>query len=306
MAKEPHTLVKTHKVRSFFSALLSILGAYLIISSIGFIWLDQTLTNTNTYVSTVSPLITKAPVQIYISQEVTSAILNNSPTQDLASSLLPSSANIENLSNAQLEDLLRPIIESDISGIIQSQSFVTLWHNTNQQAHASLIDQLNNNSSQISLDLNPAVAGLVDELNNSKLSALAVHINVNPNTGNLTIKNKNISLVHRYFGLYKASGYVVVAVALVILALAVFLSAKRLRLIFRILLWTGIVALLEAAVLIIPYFVTIKSANIVTQNAAKAVIEAVLKNLLVADLIIGVACVLIGIMGMVYLRLKRK
>lgn len=306
MAKEIHTKVKTHKVRSFFSAVLALLGIYLIISSIGFIWLDQTLTNTNTYVATVSPLITKPAVQTYISQEVTTAILKNSPTQDLASSLLPQTTDVTNLSTQQLQDLLRPVIESDITGIIQSQSFATLWQNTNQTAHASLVNQLNGGSGAINLDLSPAVTGLINDLNNSKLSALAVHIKVTPDTGKLTIKNKNISVVHQYFGLYKASAYLILVIAIAVLGLSVYLSSKRRRLVFRILLWTGIVALLEAVVLMIPYYVTLKGTNQVTENAAKAVIEAVFKNLLVADLIIGTVCVLAGVIGMVYSHLKLK
>src|SRR5580692_4876547 len=127
MPKEQHTVVKTHKVRSFFSAVCAIAGIYLVLSSISVIWLNRTLTNTPTYVDTVAPLVTKPAIQKYISQEVTTAILNNSPTQNLASALLPASEAAANLSTTQLNNLMRPIIEADAIKIVQSPSFVSLW-----------------------------------------------------------------------------------------------------------------------------------------------------------------------------------
>ncbi|HEY5267810.1 MAG TPA: hypothetical protein VII94_01595, partial [Candidatus Saccharimonadales bacterium] len=234
MPKEPHTVVKKHKVRSFFSAISTIVGIYLILSSISVIWLNRTLTNTPTYVNTVAPLVTKPAIQKYIAQEVTTAILKNSPTQSLASALLPASEAASSLNVNQLNALMRPIIEADAIKIVQSPSFASLWRNTNETAHAALISQLNNNSGEIDLNLSPAITGLINELNSSQLSALAGHISVTPNTGKISIKSGNIVQARHYYRLYEASTYGVVIVAILALGLAILLSGKRARLIRRI------------------------------------------------------------------------
>lgn len=306
MPKEVHTVVKTHKVRAFFSALSAIIGIYLILSSISVIWLNQTLTNTTTYVNTVAPLVTKPAIQKYIAQEVTTAILKNSPTENLASALLPASEVAENLNTTQLNNLLRPIIEADTTKIVQSPSFVTLWRNTNQTAHADLVTQLKNNSNQINLNLSPAITGLIGELNNSQLSAVAGQITVTSNTGKLAIKSNSIVQVHRYYRFYEASTYLVLLLAAVALGLAILLSNKRDRLIRRILLWIGILALLQAAVLAIPSFLSFSGNNEITQNAVKTIAEAVFRNLLIANLVVGIVCLAAGIGSMVYVHLKRK
>ena len=306
MPKEPHTVVKKHKVRSFFAAVSAIIGIYLILSSISVIWLNRTLTNTGAYVSTVAPLVTKPAIQKYIAQEVTTAILKNSPTENLASALLPVSEASANLNTEQLNDLMRPIIESDATKIVQSPSFVNLWRQTNQTAHQALISQLNNNSGQINLNLSPAITGLIAELNNSQLSAVAGHISVTPNTGKLSIKSGSIVQAHHYYRLYEASTYGVVIAAVVAIGLAILLSGKRARLVRRILLWTGILALLQAAVLATPSFLSFSGNNEVTKNAVKAFATALFHNLLIANLVIGIVCLAAGIGSMVYVHLKRK
>ena len=306
MPKEPHTVVKKHKVRSFFSASGAIIGIYLILSSISVIWLNRTLTNTTTYVDTVAPLVTKPAIQKYIAQEVTTAILKNSATQSLASALLPASETSSILNTTQLNNLLRPIIETDAIDIVQSPSFVSLWRSTNQTAQATLISQLNNNSGQIDLNLSPAITGLIAELNNSKLSALAGHITVTPNTGKLAIKSNNIVQAHHYYRLYKDSTYGILIAAVIAVGLAIFLSSRRARLIRRILLWTGILALLQAAILATPSFLSFSGSNVVTQNAVKAFAEALFHNLLIANLVIGIICLAAGIGSMFYVHLKRK
>jgi hypothetical protein len=306
MPKEPHTVVRTHKVRSFFAAVSAIIGIYLILSSISVIWLNRTLTNTDTYVSTVAPLVTKPAIQKYIAQEVTTAILKNSPTENLASALLPASEVTTNLNTEQLNNLIRPIIEADATKIVQSSSFINLWTQTNRTAHQAFISQLNNNSGQINLNLSPAITGLIAELNNSQLSAVAGHISVTPNTGKLAIKSGNIVQAHHYYRLYEASTYGVVIAAVIAIGLAIILSAKRARLVRRILLWTGILALFQAAVLATPSFLSFSGNNVVTENAVKAFATALFHNLLIANLVIGIVCLAAGIGSMVYVHLKRK
>jgi hypothetical protein len=306
MPKEPHTVVKKHKVRSFFAAVCAIAGIYLVLSSISVIWLNRTLTNNSTYVSTVAPLVTKPAIQKYIAQEVTTAILKNSPTQNLASALLPASEVAAITTTTQLNNLMRPIIESDALTIVESPSFAALWKQTNQTAHQSFISQLNNNSGQINLNLNPAITGLINELNSSQLSAVAGHISVSPNTGKLSIKSGNIVQAHHYYRLYETSTYGIVIAAVIAIGLAILLSLKRVRLVRRILLWTGILALLQAAVLATPSFLSFSGNNEVTENAVKAFATAIFHNLLIANLVIGLICLAAGVGSMVYVHRKRK
>lgn len=156
------------------------------------------------------------------------------------------------------------------------------------------------------MDLSPAIQGLISELNSSQLSALAGHITVTPNTGKLVIKSRNIAQARRYYRLYKDSTYAVVIVAIVALGLAILLSARRARLVRRILLWTGILALVQGAVLIVPSFMTFSGKNVVTENAVKAFIEVLFHGLIIADLVIGIICLVSAVSSMVYVHYKKK
>ena len=295
---------KSHKVRTFFSAIAGIIAIYLILASVTVVWLNQTLTNTNTYVNTVAPLVKKPAIQSFIAQKVSDQIINNAPTQNLATTLLPASELSANQTPSQIKSMLSPVIQSDVLQIVKSNSFATLWKNTNQTANAELVSQLNGNSGQVQLDLSPAVNGVINELKASQLSPVANKISISPNTGKLDIKNSGVSKVHHYYKLFQAGTIAIVVCAVLAVLLSILLSIHHAKTIRRILVGVGILALLQALALEAPRYITTKGMDQVTQNAVRAFAEAIFHNLQLANLILGIVCILGAIGSKVYVKYR--
>ena len=294
---------KSHKVRTFFASIAGIVAIYLIFSSIAIIWLNQTITNTSVYVNTVAPLVTKPAIQNFIAQEVTNDIVSSAPTQNLANALLSPSELNASLSDSQLVALIKPVLQSTVLQIVRSASFAALWRNTNQTAHAELISQLNNNSNQLDLNLNPAINGVINELKSSRLSTIASQVSVSPNTGNLDIKNSGVSKVHRIYKLFQEGTIALLVIALLFFGLSIWLSVHHAKTLRRILIGSGILALIQALILEAPAVIPLKGSNQITQNAIRAFAEAILHNLQLANLLIGVIFILIAIASKIYSKL---
>lgn len=297
---------KSHKVRTFFAALAGIVSIYLILASITVVWLNQTLTNTTTYVNTVAPLIKKPAIQNFIASKVTTQILNNAPTQQVANALLTPSQLSGNPSIYTLKTELTPIINSNVITIVSSNSFATLWKQTNETAHAALITQLNNDSGQIQLNLSPAINGVINELKASKLSPVANQINISPNTGVLDIKNSGVSKAHHYYKLFNEGTIAIVIAAILSLALAIILSVNHVKTIRRILLGLGILSLLEALIFEIPVILTIGKSDQSTQGAVHAFSGAIFHNIVMANIVLGIICIGAAIGSKIYTNQKSK
>ncbi|HUC79214.1 MAG TPA: hypothetical protein VMQ58_03150 [Candidatus Saccharimonadales bacterium] len=291
---------QTHKLRTFFAAIAGIVAIYLILASVTVVWLNSTVTNTSDYVNTVAPLVKKPAIQNFVAEKVTDQLLSNAPLQDLANSLLPASDLANNPSVAQIKAQLQPIIQSTVLQIVQSQSFATLWRNTNQTAHAALINQINNNDGQIQLNLHPAITGVVNDLRGTKLNVVATKVTIKPDTGVLNIKSTGISKVHRYYKLFQTGTIAIVIAAILSAILAVWLSIHHSKTARRILIGVGVISLLQALLLEAPTFVNLKGNDPVTQDAIKAIAEAILHNLQLASLIVGIICILAAIASKVY------
>jgi hypothetical protein len=84
--------VARHRVRTTFASLFGILAVLLIMSSVVSIWLNRTLTDTNTFVGVIAPLAQKPEIQNFVAQKASEELVKNAPTQDLANALLPAGA----------------------------------------------------------------------------------------------------------------------------------------------------------------------------------------------------------------------
>jgi hypothetical protein len=298
------TVSRSHKIRTFLASIAGIFAVYLILSSVTVVWLNRTLTNTSVYVDTVAPLVNKPAIQNYLAQKVTNEIITKAPSQGLATALLPAAQLNAGLPNSQIQSLLGPILQDDVLQIIRSPSFANLWRSTNQSAQAQLVSDLKSNNGQLQLDLSPAVNGIINELKSSQLSSVANQISLDPNSANLDIKGVGVSKAHRYYKLFQAGTIGIIVAAIIAIGLSVWLSEHHGKTARRILMWTGILALLEALVLEIPAFIKLKGQDQITQNAIRAFVEQLTHNLQLASLILGIICILGAIGSKAYLRFK--
>lgn len=297
---------KKHKVRTFFAVVAGIVGVYLILASITVVWLNRTFTNTTTYVNTVAPLITKPPVQNFLAEKVTDLMINNSSNPTAALSLLPPAFLATSPTPAQVTAALKPIIKANVLKIVQSPSFGSLWIATNRAVQSTLVSQLNQNNGQITVNLTPAVNGIITELKTTQLAPLATNVTLKPGVGVISIKSASLSNAHRLYKLYKTGSVVIIVLAVVAIGLSIWLSVHHGKTARRILMGIGILALLQALALEIPVIVKFPGADQVTQNAAHAVAKALVHNLQLANLVVGLLCIIAAIGSKLYLKYQQQ
>ncbi len=301
-AKTP--VVQHHRVRTFFASIAGAIAVYLILASVTVVWLNRTLTDTNTFVATVGPLASKPAVQNFVAEKVADQIVQNAPTQDLANQLLPASQ-IKGQTPDAIRRQLESVVQSSVRQIIASPSFQTLWENTNRSAHAALVSQLNNaNVSSISLDLSPAINGVVTELKTTQLKPIAKAIKIKPDTGKLDIKSDKISRIHDYYQKFKEATLAIVALAALMVALTIWLSVHHGKTARRILMSTGVLAIVQGLALTAPSVVKLPGNDVAAQAAARAIAGSLLHNLQIASFAIGAVCIIAAVGSMLYVKYR--
>jgi len=284
---------KHHKLRSFFSSIFGMIAVFFIISSITVVWLNRTLIDNNTYVSTISPLVSKTNVQNLIADKLSDQLLSNSPISNVAQALLPSSDLTVSNDQTQLKNLVKPIIKTDVVGILNTQSFQSLWKNTNKTAHQQFIDQLNGKSNVLTLNLHPAIEGIVTELKNSQLSQVANHISVGSTAGILNIKGNKVTKLRSYYKFFQIGTISFVLIAVASLALSIWIAVNHRKVFDRLLLISGVLALFGAVILDIPSHLDFNKTNQVSSNGIKTIFTTLTHNLLLSDVIVGGVLILI-------------
>lgn len=282
-----------HHFRTFFAAIFGIVAMFLILASILVVWLNRTLLDTTTYVNTVAPVVTQIDVQNFVADKATEQLVNNAPTHDVAEQLL-SANQITGKTDDQLRAELQPVIRASILQVVQSASFVDLWKTTNQTTHSELIQQLNSGSSEISLNLTPAVAGVIDQIRTTKLSPIADKIVDGPPSIKVDLKGSTVDTIIHYYNLYKKLYLLLLVVTLLAIVLCVVTSVHHIKTLRRIIFGTGILSLVLAILLSAPRFIAPKLDD-PQQKAALAVATVLLHNLWLTTIILAVVCLLISI-----------
>ena len=144
-----------HRWRSAFAAILITLACVLAPFSVLSVWASTQISNTDSYVATVEPLVHDPAVQNAIADQVTVAILDKIDVQALATDALNAIADRPNVPPrvaALLPGLAVPLtngvegfIGKQVDNIVASQAFATVWDQANRVAHQSLVKLLEGN-----------------------------------------------------------------------------------------------------------------------------------------------------------------
>jgi hypothetical protein len=283
-----------HRVRTTLAAICGTIALALVLASLLVVWANHTLTDTPTFVSTVGPMVTQPAVQNFVATKAADQLLESAPTKDLAELLLPASETTGKTFD-QLTVLVRPVLTADIKEIVASPAFATLWKNTNQSAHAQLISQLKSGSSTLTLDLSPAVVGAINQLKQSKLASISDKIEVTPTAGKFDVKGGAIEKAHTYYNQFQQGTLALVIITLILIGLSVWLSVHHTKTLRRILIGTGAIALLIAALLQAPSIIKLHTSDPVTYAAAVAIAQTLFHGLKVTCVILALACLVLAI-----------
>jgi hypothetical protein len=276
-----------HPARTLFASLVGILAVLLIMLSVTVVWLNRTLTDTNTFVSLVGPLASKPAVQNFVAEKVTDQILKNTNPNDLAKQILPQGI-MPNADPNQLNSQLTGVINPTVQHVMQSQAFQSLWVSTIRSAHASVVAQLDNdNARTISIDVSPAIIGVLSELKTTQIAPIVGKVGLKPGDGVINVKNVNVSQLHHYYKLFKAATWVILLLALVLIGLSVWISVHHGKTLRGILFVIGILSLTQGLLFIAPEFLKINGSDPAQSAAEQAIATALLHNLQIACFILA-------------------
>lgn len=146
-----------------FSAILLVLGNLLF-------WAGNTVTNTDKYVATITPLVEDPAIQKAIASYATVQIFNNVDVEPiLAESLPPKASFLAPTLTTQLQNYTGNVVQK----VVASDKFQQVWIDTNRNTHERLIRATANSEGDGTISVTKAYQFLSTELANTNLSFLA-------------------------------------------------------------------------------------------------------------------------------------
>jgi hypothetical protein len=290
-----------HYVRTPLAALLGALAMLLVSMSILLVWANRTLTDTNTYVNTVGPVIEKPELQDFVATKLADQALQSASVDDLAGKLL-TPQDTAGKTPEQVREQVAKVMHDSVTEALKSPQVVDAWKTTNRSVHAELVGQLDANAPAITLDLTPLLQAVTDQLKQTKMAPVADKIDLKPGSAQVQLKGKPLENVHNAYKKLKTVPYLVVLLALALAGLAVWTSAHHAKTLRRMLVGTGVSALLVAAVIALPRVVQLPSADPAASRLAMALAGTLLHGLQEGCLVLGVVCILAALGSKLYER----
>jgi len=179
------TRERRHVGRWTASWVLIVVGSLLVPISVLSVWLDRTITDTDRYVETVSPLIRDADIQNAVERRIEQALYARVDLQAEVQSLLPDRASaLAGPITAGVRNLVSELIHK----VVTSDKVAQLWDDANRIAHQQVVDVLtvsNGKKGVVTLDLTDLV---------KQVQARLVDAGV-PFLGNLTVPDVKLDVL---------------------------------------------------------------------------------------------------------------
>ena len=293
-----------HYLRTPLAALCGFLALWLLIASVLVVWLNHTLTDTPTFVRTLTPLASKPQVEDYFSHKISDQIAANGSVQDIGLTLLPNG--IAGMNDAQIQVQSKEVLDGALHQVFSSKAFEELWQSTLRSAHSQLLTQLDNNSQELQLDLGPALVGVKQQLKTTAIAPLVDKLELDPSSANLDIKGENIQKIHKTYQIFKQSLIVLLAVTILFASLAVAISVHHAKTIRRILVATAIGLVLLAALIQIGTHMKIGGQDQLSQAFARTLAQTILASLQLSSIVVAIVCLLIVVASKLYPKLRAK
>lgn len=183
----PTAAAEHHHVRglSVIAGVLVILACVLAPLSVASVWASREISDTDQYVKTVSPLIDNPGVQAAITDEITTAVLDNIDVERVTRVALDTLANQQGVPagvqaavpglQVALVNGINSFVHDQVAKIVASDRFAEVWDQVNRTAHTQLVALLEGDQGKlvtaqgntVTLNLAPAIAqvrsNLVDQ-----------------------------------------------------------------------------------------------------------------------------------------------
>ncbi|NUR61699.1 MAG: hypothetical protein HOV87_24020 [Catenulispora sp.] len=300
-----------HRVRTFFATLLVVLASVLALLSVVSVWAADTITDTDRFVATLSPLAKNPEVQDGVSNRITNLALDQididsvvKQLQQAASSsnLPPQTAALLSKLNGPIESGLKSVVGTVVDKVVSSDQFATVWNNALRKAHAAFVKALTGKgggavkltNDEVQIDVGPAVAQVKDQLVAQGFPAASKIPTVN--TSFTVYKSSSLNKLKNYFRLLQIIGNWMPVITILVAAAGVYLAHKRRRALIGTAIGFAVAMLvLGVALAVFRSFFIDQLPPDVNAGAAAATYDALVKFLRITTRMVGALAVLVAL-----------
>lgn len=280
--------------RKFWSRLFIALGLVLIIPAALLIWLNRTITNTDQYVATVGPIISEPAVQKAVTQAATTQIFQNIDIQQEVTNLLPDQAKIL---AGPISSQVEGFITTNVSKIVASQQFATLWVNVNREAQINFMRVAESSGSPV-VDVNRLYGFVSGQLSNTPLAPLAGK-QLPPKIGQIQVANvPALERIPHAVAMLDQWRWILFGSAVLAMALALWIGTDRRRVAIQIgLVWILATIITFIIVRITRGVVLAQITDPVYKDAALAVWQTLFKPFAIQSFVLFLGGAVVALTG---------
>ncbi|MFJ3908306.1 hypothetical protein [Streptomyces vinaceus] len=231
-AREPR-----HRWKSFFAAVLIIIGCVLAPLAAVAAWASSEIGDTDRYVQTVAPLASDPDIQAAAANRVTNAVMEHIDLPTLLEGVAPADRpllekGLGKLGGA-LESAVRSFVHDKAQEVIASDTFERIWTEANRRIHTAVDKALTGsgggavkiNNDSVTVDLGPVVDQVKQRLVDEGMTAAAKIPEVH--TDFTVLRADNIGKFKTYFRLLQIAGIWLPVLSVLLIAAGVLLSRHR-------------------------------------------------------------------------------
>ncbi|WP_328929546.1 hypothetical protein OG429_36575 [Streptomyces sp. NBC_00190] len=233
-AREPH-----HRWKSFFAAVLIIIGCVLAPLAAVAAWASSEIGDTNRYVQTVAPLASDPDIQAAAANRVTNAVMEHIDIPALLEGVAPTDRPLlekalGKLGNS-LESAVRSFVHDKAQDVIASDTFARIWTDANRRIHTAVVKALTGSgdaavkikNDSVTVDLGPVVDQVKQRLVDEGMTVASKIPEVH--TDFTVLRSDDIGKVKTYFRLLQLAGTWLPVLSVLLVAAGVLLSRHRRR-----------------------------------------------------------------------------
>lgn len=158
---------RTTGLRQVIAALLVVIAALGLTSSVIGVWAGRTTLNTDRWVETVTPLAKDPAVQAAVSTYVANQVFTSLNVQDRIKSALPPRASFL---ASPISGQVQGFVRNSVNKVLASEQFAQLWPQMNRVAHTQVMAILNNDSTVVRSSGDTVTLNLLPVVNNVLVS----------------------------------------------------------------------------------------------------------------------------------------
>jgi hypothetical protein len=297
---------KKSGVRTFFVWLLAILAVIAIVLAVDAVWVQTTLTDTDTFVDTLDPLLEDEAVAEVISIKIAEGVVEATDLEASIAETLP----------AEIAFLAAPITGAihDLTGtvaktVIQTDAFGSVWNQATRVTHVGVSAVLSGNDGaleaeggSVSINLDTIAGPVVDKLSESGFDLTTV-VGEDFSLGSIELyQDDSLAEVQAAAQGVQTAGWLIPLIALILIVLAIVVAADRRRMVAILGFGTAIGMLVMLVALRLARRFTVGAIeDELSQSAGESAWDIVLRNLtgalwavLFLGLVVGFVAWLLG------------